>query len=117
MQVEEVQLPEVEFYTDEKLFIKQMLMDRAGIYVPKHKHDYNHCSYLAAGSIRIWHDDECIGDFKAPQPITVKANIFHTFMSLEPNTLVLCIHATKDGEVEISEEQHAIRPAIIAEGV
>ncbi len=117
MQLEEVTLPEVEWYIDERIFVKQMHMEKAGVYVPKHKHDYDHCSMLAAGSIRVWHDEKLIGDFKAPQPLTVKAGIFHTFMSLEPNTLVYCIHATKDGEVEVAGEQTEINPAILAEGV
>jgi len=117
MQLEEVKLPEVEWYIDERIFVKQMLMDKAGIYVPKHKHDYDHCSMLATGSVRVWHDDKLVGDFKAPKPLTVKAGIFHTYMSLEPNTLVYCIHATKGDEVEISEFQNEINPAILAEGV
>lgn len=117
MQLEEVNLPEVEWYIDERIFVKQMLMDREGICVPKHKHDYDHCSMLATGSVRVWHDDKLVGDFKAPMPLTVKAGIFHTYMSLEPNTLVYCIHATNGAEVEISEHQTEINPAIIAEGV
>ena len=115
--LKKIALPEVEWYIDERLFVKQMLMKDAGIYVPKHKHDYDHCSMLATGSVRVWHDGKRVGDFKAPMPLTVKAGIFHTYMSLEPNTLVYCIHATKDGDVEVAGEQTEINPAILAEGV
>lgn len=115
--VDPVELPDVEWYIDDRIFIKQMLMKDAGIYVPKHSHSYDHCSMLATGSVRVWHGDDLIGDFHAPMPMTVKAGILHTYMSLEPNTLVYCIHPTVGDEVEILERHNSVNPAILAEGV
>lgn len=117
MQLDPVDLPDVEWYIDDRIFIKQMLMVKPFTYVPKHSHNYDHCSMLAAGSVRVWHGDKLVGDFKAPLPLTVKAGVLHTYMSLEPNTLVYCIHPTVGDEVEILERQTEINPAILAEGV
>jgi 3-dehydroquinate synthase class II len=54
-----------------------------------------------------------VGDFKAPVPIHIKAGIKHTFLSLEPNTIVYCIHATGGDEVEVLDEHTHVRPSII----
>lgn len=102
--IEHVELPEVEFSIQDGIFIKQMFMDKAGIMVPQHSHSYSHSSMLATGSVRVWRDGEIIGDFKAPIPIEIPAKCKHMFMSLEPNTVVYCIHRTdRTGEVDIHE--------------
>lgn len=107
MIAEKIELPEVEFTIQDDIFIKQMFMDRAGIYVPQHSHSYEHASMLASGSVRVWQDDVLIGDFKAPIPINIPARVKHRFMSLEPNTVVYCIHRIdRTGAVDIHEEHH-----------
>ena len=122
--IEPVDLPEVEFTIQDKIFIKQMFMARAGTFVPQHSHSYEHASMLATGSVRVWQDDELKGDFKAPIPINIPAGVKHTFMSLEPNTLVLCIHNIERAldrigasAVDIHEHAESINPKIIQEGV
>lgn len=101
----EVEMPEVEFTIQDGIFIKQMHMINKGVYVPQHSHKYEHASMLARGSVRCWKDDILVGDFKAPIPINVQAGCKHTFMSLEPDTILYCIHRTdRVGGVEIAEE-------------
>lgn len=103
--IENIELPEVEFTIQDGIFIKQMFLAKAGIYVPQHSHKYEHASMLASGSIRVWQDEKLIGDFKAPLPINIPAGCKHTFLSLEDNTVVYCIHRTdRFGEVEVQEE-------------
>lgn len=110
------QLPEVEFSIQDGIFIKQMYMSRAGIFVPQHSHKYDHSSMLANGSIRVWCDDVLVGDFIAPKPIEIKSGTKHTFMSLEPNTVVYCIHRTdRAGHVEIDSE-HQLSGDILSQG-
>jgi len=98
------ELPDVEFAMPDGIFIKQMAMDRAGIVVPQHSHTYDHCSMLAAGSVRVWKDGEFWQDIRAPLPILIKAGVKHTFMSLEP-AVIYCIHRTdRNGKVDIESE-------------
>ena len=105
MTAEKFELPQVEFALPDGIFIKQMLMEKVGTYVPQHSHSYEHASMLAYGAIRVWQNGELMGDFKAPIPINIPAETKHTFMSLEPNTVVYCIHRIdRTGKVDIHEE-------------
>jgi hypothetical protein len=57
---------------------------------------------LAVGSVRVWCDGEFKGDYKAPTAIFIKENSEHKFLSLEPNTVIYCIHRIdRAGEIEI----------------
>jgi hypothetical protein len=115
-QLEPIELPDVEFALADGIFIKQMFLERAGIYVPQHSHEYDHASMVAAGAVRLWRDGELIGDFKAPLPIHIAAGTKHTFMSLEPGTVVYCIHRTdRTGQVEVREE-HQLNGAPLRAG-
>lgn len=115
--LEPVDLPEVEFAMADGIFIKQMAMDRAGIIVPQHAHSYDHVSMLAAGSVRLWRDGELVGDFIAPMPIHISAGTKHKFMSLEPGTVVYCIHRIdRTGQVEIAEEHQLDYAQLRVEG-
>jgi len=111
--MQEIELPNVEFAVADEIFIKQMYMEHAGTYVPQHSHKYDHTSMLATGSIRVWQNDICIGDFKAPLPIEIKAGTKHTFLSLEPNTTVWCIHRMREGEIEIDEYHERVSEKIL----
>ena len=101
------QPPEWEHTSPDGVFIKQMLLKDAGTAIPQHAHVYDHTSMLATGSVRAWCDDNLLGDFVAPAPIFIKARAKHTFLSLEPNTLIYCIHNVQRSEkVEIHDMHH-----------
>lgn len=74
------------------VFIKQMHLKRAHTLVPQHSHEYPHSSLLAAGAVSVWCDGHRLGDYRAPHVIYIKEHCKHTFMSLEPNTVIYCIH-------------------------
>lgn len=96
------QPPDVSFALEDGVFVKQMFLAEAGTVVPQHSHAYAHTSMLAVGSVRVWCDDELLGDFKAPRPIAINAGCKHTFLTLEPGTLLYCIHnVSRTGEVEV----------------
>lgn len=95
------------------VFIKQMLLKDAGTMVPQHAHEYDHTSMVAAGSVRVWIDGELAGDYAAPRPLFIKARAKHTFQSLQPQTLIYCIHNVKrTGRVQIHAE-HQLNSARI----
>lgn len=100
----------VEISTVDGIFIKQMVIPEAHTVVPQHKHRYDHTSMLAKGSVHAWTDKGFLGTFIAPAKIFIKAGIFHTFKSLEDETIIYCIHnVIRNGEVEVTAEQSAFQ--------
>lgn len=94
-----------EFTTPDGVFVKEMFLARANTAVPQHAHTYAHTSYLVRGSVRAWAGAALLGDFHAPKPIEIAAHVKHTFMSLEDNTTILCIHNLNGAAtVEIAAE-------------
>ena len=98
--------PEIlDFACADGILIKSMILRKIGTYVPQHSHKYDHTSFIAIGAVRLWCDAELIGDIHAPKPIEIKAHKKHLFMTLEDNTVILCIHnGYRSGEIEIHEE-------------
>jgi len=101
--------PKTETYTQcNGLFVKQHIF-AANIWIPQHSHSTDHLSFVATGAVRVWVEDELMGDYRAPIGILIKARHKHMFLSLEPNTTVLCIHRTNaDGLIETVEEHHIV---------
>lgn len=99
----------VEIHMADDVFIKQMVIPRAGTFVPQHSHNYDHTSMLAVGSVRAWVDGVLKGDFQAPTGILIEAGTKHTFMALEDNTVLYCIHnVSRTGLIEIDEEHQIV---------
>lgn len=105
----EDQPPVVEIHIIDGIFVKQMLLRRAGQYAPQHAHRYDHLSMLAAGSVRVWADGVCLGDKTAPTGICIPANQKHVFLALEDNSVLYCIHnVSRADSVEITEEHELV---------
>lgn len=97
--------------TDIKLvdgvFIKRMVFKRVGMVVPQHAHSYDHLSTCAGGSAAVQADGVSMGILRAGDVIVIRAGVKHLFTTLEPNTVILCIHNTeRTGEVEVFDEHH-----------
>ncbi len=98
----------VEIFTADKVFIKQMAVPKAGTLVPQHAHKYDHTSLLAVGSV-IVSADGISQKHHAPYGIFIKAGVKHSFMTLEDNTIIYCIHSLhRGGHVAISEEHQIV---------
>jgi quercetin dioxygenase-like cupin family protein len=95
----------VELHMADDVFVKQMAIPRKGTYVPQHSHVYGHTSMLAKGSIRVWKDGVLDRDYAAPTGLFIEAGVKHTFLSLEDDTVVYCIHNLSRSEViQVLEE-------------
>jgi quercetin dioxygenase-like cupin family protein len=89
------------------IFVKSMVIQRAGDTVPQHSHVYDHISVLIRGSVRVWRDDLDCGEYQAPAGLTIKAFSKHRFMALEDDTAVLCVHDIGTAEsVAVADEHH-----------
>lgn len=98
------QPPIWEHKATDNVFIKQLLVKDVGSVVPQHSHKYSHTTLLCVGSVQVWANGTDLGAFTAPAAIPIPAYVKHTFITLEPNTLMYCIHnVDRTGEVELHE--------------
>ena len=103
-----IQPESIEIKLCDGLFVKTIAIKHKHTLVPQHSHTYDHLSMLAVGSIRIWKDGSCLGDFIAPHGIVIEKLTKHTFLSLEDNTLIYCIHNLRDAEAVSIDDEHQL---------
>jgi quercetin dioxygenase-like cupin family protein len=95
------------------IFCKLWAVPKRGTLLPQHVHQHSHISLIVQGEVRVWRDDECLGDFKAPAMIKIHAHAPHGFLALTDDVTIACIHnadqADSDGApVVIAERQTAM---------
>lgn len=89
------------------VFIRQIVVAKRGSVIPQHAHRYDHCTFLARGGIRVWKDGLYDGAYRAPCPIVISAGVKHLFITLEDNTVILCIHnAARPDVAAVIDEHH-----------
>jgi hypothetical protein len=86
------------------VFALTMTVKDAGTMCPQHSHKYDHMSAIMAGAVQVEADDVPLGVFRAPAIVKIAALTKHTFITLEPNTVITCIHAVALGEADFHEE-------------
>ena len=86
----------IEFHLADNIFVKMIAMGKGGTIAKGHKHTFDHTSFLATGSFRMWKNGECIGDFHAPTGIFIEKDTVHEMVALEDNTTFFCIHNTHE---------------------
>lgn len=91
------------------VFVKTMVVRKAGTIIPQHSHRFDHVSCLVRGSVRVVNDDEVLGDFTAPCGITIRAGVKHLIETTCDDVIVLCVHdiGVADG-VEVLEEHQIV---------
>jgi quercetin dioxygenase-like cupin family protein len=80
----------------DNVFVKMMAFPERGMTHAGHSHSFDHITLLASGSVRMIHDNG-EDEYKAPHLIITPKGIRHKFFVLEPNTLLCCIHAVRNG--------------------
>lgn len=84
--------PQIDFSLADEVFVRHIAVAEAGSLVPQHAHRYDHTTFLARGRVRAWADGKLIGEFAAPCPLFIGKGVKHSFLTLEPDTVLLCIH-------------------------
>ncbi len=74
------------------VFTKRITITHAGTIVPQHSHEYEHLTVVASGSVLATEGSNPPNVVHAPNTIRIPANTKHTFTSLEPATILLCVH-------------------------
>lgn len=99
----------VEHITSDGVYIMHIVIPKAQSLVPQHSHVYDHTTMVAKGKVKVWEDGKFMGDKVAPASIFIKAGAKHSFLTLEDNTILYCIHnVSRTGEVEIAEEHQIV---------
>ena len=88
------------------IFYKVWRVPDADTLIPQHSHSYDHLTAIIQGMVRVWRDDEHIGDFMAPATVRIPARCKHRFLTLAPATVFACIHA--EGTEDAVHEEHTI---------
>jgi quercetin dioxygenase-like cupin family protein len=103
--------PTVSEFAVDGLFIAQISIAKATTIVPQHSHRYDHLTFLARGSVRVFCDGSSAREVAAPGAIKIPAGAKHLFETLTDDVLLLCIHNTnRSGAVEVIEEHQIACP-------
>jgi quercetin dioxygenase-like cupin family protein len=90
------------------IYVKTWTVPDRGTLVPQHSHEWDHVSYIVSGVVRVWRDDDELGDFIGPCSVNIPALTPHRFLTLSDGVVLLCIHnadhADPDGEPPIAAE-------------
>jgi quercetin dioxygenase-like cupin family protein len=109
--------PDVQLTCVSNLFMRSMHFKHAGDIEKGHAHIFDHVSLLTAGSAKITVEGVS-RIFTAPHAIFIKKDWMHEIEAMEDNTILICVHALRDGErVEdiIDPDSYVIPPGM--EGV
>jgi len=97
-------------YVSDGIYVKELWLEHAGDTVRSHKHEFDHLSLLASGSVKITCDGvETI--YTGRTAVVIEAGKEHKIVALTPNTLWYCLHnvpaalrgeAMLDAQVEMS---------------
>lgn len=79
------------------IYFRSILLQK-GEKAKQHVHDYDHATYLGAGSVKMWANGELVGEFKAGTVFPVLSGVLHEFMALEDNTRIACVHTAESAE-------------------
>jgi hypothetical protein len=91
------------------IYMKVYRIPDANTLLPQHAHHHGHLTALLSGAVQVWCDDEFLGGYKAPATIKIAPRVKHRFLTLEPETVLACIHNADHLEFDepaVAEEHH-----------
>lgn len=81
----------------DNVFVKLMVCKEVGMEIVGHAHTFDHITLLATGAVTMFAKNTC-SDYRAPMLIVTPKGVVHRFVALEPDTVLCCIHAIRDGD-------------------
>lgn len=81
----------------DNVFVKMFHFAEVGETTQGHAHVFDHITLLANGAVTMKHDNG-VSEFTAPHLIVTPKGIAHEFVSTQPNTVLCCVHAIRDGD-------------------
>lgn len=99
----------IQLHDFDGVHVRQISVAKADSLLPQHSHTHPHMTTVAKGSVRVWKDGAMTGDFSAPSGIYIEAGVKHTFLTLEDDVILYCIHnVSRTGEIEVAEEHQIV---------
>jgi hypothetical protein len=110
--------PEIKIICVSNVYTRLMFFKDAGDVEQGHYHTYNHASLLSSGSVlcEILDDNNSVVTskiFKAPDLIFIAHDSKHKFTSLEPNTVLACIHALRNEADDILSPEFLVNTRVV----
>jgi quercetin dioxygenase-like cupin family protein len=90
--------PEVAISMVQNTWTRQMHFLNKGDQETQHKHEFDHVTLLANGSLDVTVNGKTT-TFKAPHMIFIKKDEIHSMIALEDNTVAYCIHSITEKNV------------------
>lgn len=89
------------------VFVKQYWLQRDGEHdaIAQHRHDSDHVTAVAVGSVEVWCDGINLGIRHAPALVAIPAGSRHHFRAVTPQALLYCIHQLDEGQDQPSYER------------
>ena len=86
------------------IMVKSTRFAGAGMVIPQHVHAYDHVSVCAAGAARVEAGGVTIKHLRAGQSMVIEAGVAHRFITLLPETVILCVHnVRRAGGIELAD--------------
>lgn len=80
------------------LYFRSILLKEKNTFVPQHEHDHRHATLVCAGKARGWCGEVWIGDKGPGEAFDIEPGSSHSFMALEPDTRLACVHDIASAE-------------------
>jgi quercetin dioxygenase-like cupin family protein len=97
------------------VYANRMDFQEAGSFGVQHKHNYDHLSILASGSVLLEVEGSPNTVHKAPAALTIVAGKTHKVTALEANSVWFCIHAVPSDLQVPNPTKEAIEATLIKE--
>ena len=75
------------------IYCKLWSVPDRGTLLPQHSHVWDHISLIVQGAVRVWRDEDLIGDFKAPAMVKIEAYALHKFLTGDGERRVQAVDA------------------------
>jgi quercetin dioxygenase-like cupin family protein len=85
--------PQIKHHFSSGVYAKQMVLPK-DFFVISHKHNFDHLSILASGTVIVKTDDS-EQEYTGPACLTIKANTHHEITALT-DSVWFCVHATEE---------------------
>jgi quercetin dioxygenase-like cupin family protein len=99
---------ETMIYEADGLWVKQIVVKGAHVYLPQHAHLLSHLTLLTKGSLNVWIGDHWDARHEAPCGIYIAAGVKHLFETLEDSTILFCVHSLATAEALKILAEHEI---------
>jgi quercetin dioxygenase-like cupin family protein len=85
------------------VWVRHIVLDKAGDCSEGHKHTYDHVSLLTKGKVKVEVEGHPEKEFTAPTFIIIRKNYEHKVTALEDDSNWYCVFALRDLDGEVIE--------------